>query len=63
MKGFEFLNFMSEMKGLTDTSLRDKLVDMFQLDTRGKIRKMSKGMKQKIGLYVHLCIILGSYLR
>lgn len=50
MKGFEFLNFMSEMKGLTDTSLRDKLVDMFQLDTRGKIRKMSKGMKQKIGI-------------
>lgn len=50
MNGMEFLNFMAEMRGLTDTSYRNKLVDMFQLDTRGKIRKMSKGMKQKVGI-------------
>ena len=36
----EFLNFMGEMKGLKDTSLRDRLVDMFQLDTKGRIRKI-----------------------
>jgi ABC-2 type transport system ATP-binding protein len=40
MKGMEFLNFMGEMKGLKDTSLRDRLVDMFQLDTKGRIRKI-----------------------
>ena len=50
MKGMEFLNFMGEMKGLKDTSLRDRLVDMFQLDTKGRIRKMSKGMKQKLAI-------------
>lgn len=50
MRGIEFLNFMGEMKGLTDTGLRDKLVDLFQLDTESRIRKMSKGMKQKLGL-------------
>lgn len=50
MSGMEFLNFMGEMRGLTDTGLRDKLVDLFQLDTKGRIRKMSKGMKQKLGL-------------
>lgn len=50
MKGMEFLDFMSEMRGMTDTGLRDKLVDLFELDTKGKIRKMSKGMKQKLGL-------------
>lgn len=50
MNGMEFLNFMGEMRGLKDTSLRDKLIDLFQLDTKGKIRKMSKGMKQKLGI-------------
>ena len=50
MNGMEFLNFMAEMRGLRDTSLRDKLVDLFELDTKGKIRKMSKGMKQKLGI-------------
>lgn len=50
MNGMEFLSFMAEMRGLKDTSLRDKLVDLFELDTKGKIRKMSKGMKQKLGI-------------
>lgn len=50
MTGWEFLNFMGEMRGMTDTKLRDKLIDFFQLDTGAKIRKMSKGMKQKLGI-------------
>jgi ABC-2 type transport system ATP-binding protein len=50
MNGLEFLSFMAEMRSMTDISLRDKLVDLFELDTKGKIRKMSKGMKQKLGL-------------
>lgn len=50
MTGMEFLNFMAEMRGLTDTKQRDKLIELFQLDAEGKIRKMSKGMKQKLGL-------------
>lgn len=50
MNGMEFLNFMTEMRGMTDIDLRDRLVDLFELDTKGKIRKMSKGMKQKLGL-------------
>lgn len=50
MNGMEFLNFMGEMRGLTNIAYRDKLVDLFQLDTKGKIKKMSKGMKQKLGI-------------
>ncbi|MDF2537814.1 MAG: transporter related [Herbinix sp.] len=50
MNGMEFLKFMSEMRGMTDTTYRDKLVELFQLDFRGRIRKMSKGMKQKLGI-------------
>jgi ABC-2 type transport system ATP-binding protein len=50
MNGMDFLKFMGEMRGLTDTSYRDKLIEQFELDTRGRIRKMSKGMKQKLGI-------------
>lgn len=50
MSGMDFLKFMSEMKGLTNTSYRDELIKRFELDTRGRIRKMSKGMKQKLGI-------------
>lgn len=50
MSGMEFLNFMARMRGLKDTSLRDRLIDMFELDAASRIRKMSKGMKQKLGI-------------
>lgn len=50
MSGMDFLKFMAEMRGMTDTNLRDKLIAMFDLDAKGRIRKMSKGMKQKLGI-------------
>lgn len=61
MSGMEFLEFMANMRGLKDTGLRDRLVDLFQLDTKGRIRKMSKGMKQKLGIicaFMHDPIVL-----
>lgn len=50
MNGMDFLKFMGEMRGQNDTTYRDKLIEQFELDTRGRIRKMSKGMKQKLGI-------------
>lgn len=50
MTGIEFLKFMGNMRGTKDTSKRDELIDRLELDISGKIRKMSKGMKQKIGI-------------
>ncbi len=50
MNGMDFLKFMGEMHGMTNTAYRDKLIEKFELDTRGRIRKMSKGMKQKLGI-------------
>ena len=50
MNGMDFLKFMGEMRGLNDNTYRDKLIEQFELDTRGRIRKMSKGMKQKLGI-------------
>jgi ABC-2 type transport system ATP-binding protein len=50
LSGLDFLKFMGEMRGLSDTTYRDRLIELFELDTRGRIRKMSKGMKQKLAL-------------
>ncbi|WP_304943021.1 ABC transporter ATP-binding protein [Vallitalea guaymasensis] len=50
MKGMEFLRFMCEMRHTKDLSRRDELIELFELDTKGKIKKMSKGMKQKLGI-------------
>lgn len=50
MTGMQFLNFMSDMRGIKDRSRCTQLIERFELDTTRKIRKMSKGMKQKVGL-------------
>lgn len=50
MSGREFLDFMSKMRGTKDNKRKDELLEMFELDPIGKIRKYSKGMKQKIGI-------------
>ena len=50
MGGLQFIKFIAEMKGIKDFHLAEELIDMFGLDPSGKIKKMSKGMKQKIGI-------------
>ncbi|MTI94436.1 MAG: ABC transporter ATP-binding protein [Firmicutes bacterium] len=50
MTGIQFLKFMADMRGTKDVKLRNKLIERFELETDRKIRKMSKGMKQKVGL-------------
>ncbi len=50
MKGLEFLTFIGQMRGLADFSKRDYLVSFLDLDLSGKIKKMSKGMKQKLAI-------------
>lgn len=50
MTGIEFIKFIADMKGLKDFSRANELIKNFELDTKGKIKKMSKGMKQKIGI-------------
>jgi ABC-2 type transport system ATP-binding protein len=48
--GIEFLDFMSNMRGTEDKTKRDELIKRFELDVNMPIRKMSKGMKQKVGI-------------
>lgn len=50
MNGDEFLKFMQEMRGTKDTSRQKQLIEMFEFDPKGKIKKFSKGMKQKLGI-------------
>lgn len=52
MTGNEFIRFMMETKENVSTEQVRYLVDYFELDTRIKIKKMSKGTKQKLGLVV-----------
>lgn len=50
MTGTEFLKFAAKYRGLDNDNRQKELLERFELDPRGKIRKMSKGMKQKIGI-------------
>lgn len=50
MTGKGFLDFMASMQGVKDTARRERLIDRLQFDAATPIRKMSKGMKQKVGI-------------
>jgi len=50
MTGMKFLNFMAAMRGLKDRSRIKSLISRLELDASGKIRRMSKGMKQKLAI-------------
>lgn len=50
MTGKEFIKFIADLRGKNDTKRRDSLIERFELESDRKIRKMSKGMKQKLGL-------------
>lgn len=50
MTGMEFIQFIANMKGMKDLQKAQELIAYFELNPSGKIKKMSKGMKQKIGI-------------
>lgn len=56
MNGMEFIRFVAKMKGMKDLGRAKELMEMFQLNASGKLKKMSKGMKQKIGI---VCAFMG----
>lgn len=50
MSGTEFLDFSAKYRGFQDSGRKKALLERFELNPKGKIKKMSKGMKQKIGI-------------
>ena len=50
MTGMEYLNYLCEVRGLTDKTKMHNLIKYFEFDPSGKIKRMSKGMKQKTAI-------------
>lgn len=50
MTGIEFLKFMGHLRRLKDFSYMNELIGFFELNAKEKIKKMSKGMKQKLAI-------------
>lgn len=50
MTGIKFIKFVAEMKGIKNLTRAKELIERFELNPNSKIKKMSKGMKQKIGI-------------
>lgn len=50
VSGAEFLKFIAEYRKIGTQNRKDELLARFELDTKGKIKRMSKGMKQKLGI-------------
>ncbi|WP_297634990.1 ABC transporter ATP-binding protein [uncultured Clostridium sp.] len=57
MTGMEFIHFIADMKGLKNFKRAEELIELFELNPKGKIKRMSKGMKQKIGI---VCAFMGN---
>jgi ABC-2 type transport system ATP-binding protein len=54
LTGAETFEFLARLHGGTDVAYRDALVQRFQLDTRKKVRALSKGNRQKVQLVAAL---------
>lgn len=50
MTGTEYLKLISKMRKMPNFSYANELLDMFEINPKYKIKSMSKGMKQKIGI-------------
>ena len=50
MTGWSFIKFMAAYRGMKNLDRAEELMARFELDSRGKLKKMSKGMRQKIGI-------------
>lgn len=50
MDGWEYLTFLQKYRGMSGGNRMMELIARFEVNPKGKIKKMSKGMKQKIGI-------------
>lgn len=56
MTGIAFLEYVARLRHLRNHARMHELIERFDLDPQAKIRKMSKGTKQKVGL---VCAFMG----
>ncbi|MDH6365636.1 ABC-2 type transport system ATP-binding protein [Enterococcus sp. PF1-24] len=50
MKGSAYIKYIADLRGLKDMTKADNLIKQFEVDPSGDLNRMSKGMKQKIGI-------------
>lgn len=50
LTGHEFIDMMKKLKGVTDDTFLNKLIDLFELDASGETKKMSLGVKRKLAI-------------
>ncbi|MDZ5472358.1 ABC transporter ATP-binding protein [Bacillus sp. 31A1R] len=50
MTGTQLIQHAAHMRGIRDMKRAQELLDMFDLDPSTQIKRMSKGMKQKVGI-------------
>ena len=50
ISGAEFLKFIAEYRRIGTQNRKGELLERFELNHKNKIKKMSKGMKQKLGI-------------
>jgi len=52
MTGIEFIQFIAEMKKIKNLQKAYELIEFLELDVQKNMKKMSKGMKQKVALVI-----------
>lgn len=50
LTGTQFINMMAELRGLKDMSYTNYLIDKFELEVSGILKRMSLGMKRKLAI-------------
>lgn len=50
MTGTQFIDYMARMRGITDRKKTNYLLEMFELDPSGELKRMSLGMKRKLAV-------------
>ncbi len=50
LNGTEFIQMMAELRGISDRTYTDYLIKKFELEPSGSLKRMSLGMKRKLGI-------------
>lgn len=50
LTGNEFIQMMADLRGMKDMSYTEELIDRFELEPRGGLKRMSLGMKRKLAV-------------
>lgn len=50
LTGTQFIQYMADLRGVTDMGMTERLLEKFDLDPSGKLKRMSLGMRRKLAI-------------